>query len=102
MRTARRSLIEWKRLVQECERSGLSIKEFCQKREINYWTFLDSKKRLRAGVSEGELVEVPRSEAPAAGERMRLSVAGVAIEVSGEVDEGQLTTVLRAARRAAC
>ena len=73
MKTARQSLTEWKRLVQECERSGLSIKEFCQKREINYWTFLDSKKRLRARVSEGELVEVTRREAPAAGVSMRLS-----------------------------
>jgi hypothetical protein len=102
MATERRSLAEWKQLLHECERSGLSQREFCRRREINYWTFLDSKKRLVAQESSGGFVEIRSREAPAVAGSMRLSVAGVAIEVSGSVDEAQLAAVLRAARLAAC
>jgi len=36
MGTPHRGALEWKALIQEFERSELTIKEFCRRREINY------------------------------------------------------------------
>lgn len=103
MGTTHRGLIEWKALVGEHERSELTIKEFCRRREINYWTFREWRRRLADEQPETELVEIAGVDQPRAGSgSLRLIVGPVTIEIDAPVDEANLTAVLRAVERSRC
>ena len=38
---------QWRERVAEQERSGLSVKQFCEQRGLTLWSFYDWRKRLR-------------------------------------------------------
>ena len=103
MGTTRRSVIEWKSLVNEYERSDLTIKEFCRRRQINYWTFREWRRRVADEEPESELVEIAAVDQPRAGSgSVRLIVGSVTIEIGVPVDEANLTAVPRAVERSRC
>ena len=103
MGTTHRGVIEWRALVHEYEGSDLTIKEFSRRREINYWTFREWRRRLADEQPETDLVEIATvDQAFAGGGSLRLTVGSVMIEVSTPVDEANLSAVLRAVERSRC
>ncbi len=87
MDTPHRGALEWTALVQEHERSELSIKEFCRRREISSWTFREWRQRLAEDRPELELVEIGRgARTGATGGSMRALIAPVMIEIGTPVD----------------
>lgn len=56
-----RSGREWERLFTEQSRSGMTMREFCESRGINYSTFKNRRYRLTGGSSSKvEIVEISR------------------------------------------
>ncbi len=103
MDTPRRGALEWKALVDEYERSDLTIKEFCRLREINYWTFREWRRKRVDDKAETQLVEIGCADALPAGSRLfRVKTGSVTVEVAAPVDEANLAAVLRAVRRSQC
>jgi hypothetical protein len=92
---------QWRERIAEQERSGLSVKQFCEQRGVAVWSFYGWRKRLRqttpvrfALVDRGAECREPDRTADlevvfATGERLRIR--------SG-VDSATLRTVLRALR----
>ena len=90
-------------LVDEYEDSDLTIKEFCHRREISYWTFRQWRQRPADQQPETELVEIATVGQPRPGDGfLRLTVGAVTIEIGTPVDEANLTAVLRAGERSRC
>lgn len=103
MGTAHRGAREWQALVDEYEGSELTIKEFCRRREISYWTFREWRRRLAEERSERYLVEIgPVAQPGGTSGSMRLTIGLVTIEVGTPVDEANLAAVLRAVERSRC
>jgi len=103
MATRHRGDSEWRALVDEYEGSDLTIKEFCRRREISYWTFRERRRRLADEQQQDELVEIGRVEqSRTGGGSLRLIVGAVTIEIVTPVDEVDLTAVLRAVERSRC
>lgn len=103
MGTPHRGALEWKALADEFERSGLSQKEFCSRREVSYWSFRRWRRALLESASDSQLVEVepsvPTTSRPGL---LRVMAGSVTIEVGTPVDEPNLTAVLRAVERSQC
>ncbi len=103
MGTGRRGDSEWKALVDEYEDSDLTIKEFCHRREISYWTFRQWRRRLADEQPRAELVEIATVDRPNPNKRfLLLTVGAVTIEIGTPVEEANLTAVLRAVERSRC
>ena len=103
MGTPHRSEREWKALVDEHERSDLTMKEFCRRREISYWTFREWRRRLSEEHPRDDLVEVGSVDQSLRGSGpVRLTVGSVTIEIGMPVDEANLIAVLRAVERSRC
>ena len=103
MGTMHRSANEWKALVDEYERSDVTIKEYCRRREVNYWTFREWRRRLADEQPETDLVEITPVDIACGGSgSLRLTVGSVTIEIDAPVDEANLTAVLRAVERSRC
>jgi transposase-like protein len=103
MGTSHRKAFEWKALVHEYERSDMTIKEFCRRREVNYWTFREWRQRLADEQPETQLVEIAPVDQPRVScGSLRLTVGPVTIEIDAPVDEANLTAVLRAVERSRC
>jgi hypothetical protein len=45
--TVNSKAVQWRERIAEQERSGLSVKQFCQERGFSAWSFYDWRKRLR-------------------------------------------------------
>ena len=56
MGTPHRGALEWKALIGEFEGSGLSLKEFCSRREVSYWSFRRWRRALSETTSGSELI----------------------------------------------
>ena len=103
MGTAHRGALEWKALIQEYEGSGLTIKEFCRRRELSHWTFGEWRRRVAEEQPEAELVEIGAvGQSGRSSGSLRLTVGPVSIEIGTPVDEANLTAVLRAVQRSRC
>lgn len=46
--TQRRTKDQWQELVDECSKSGLSVKVFCEQKQINYTSFSKWKWKLKS------------------------------------------------------
>ena len=53
MAVIRRNNSEWRKLVAECESSGMTQQEWCLTNNINYYTYIDRARRLRRMDEEG-------------------------------------------------
>jgi len=53
MAVIKRNNQEWRKLVVECESSGMSQQEWCLANSINYYTYVDRARRLRRMDEEG-------------------------------------------------
>jgi transposase len=92
---------EWRERFAEHERSGLTVKQFCQERGITQWSFYAWRKRLREeGTVRFALVERGRMRPePAAGAGLELILTtGERLRIGVGVDGATLRTVLEALR----
>jgi len=91
---------QWRERLAEHERSGLTVKRFCQERGITQWAFYAWRKRLREeGTVRFALVERGRvrPEPAAAGLELILTT-GERLRIGVGVDGATLRTVLEALR----
>ncbi len=90
---------QWRELLGEHGRSGLTVKQFCQERGITQWSFYAWRKRLRGqGTVRFALVERGRvGSEPAAGLELILTT-GERLRIGGGVDGATLRMVLEALR----
>jgi transposase len=90
---------QWRDRLAEQERSGLSVKQFCQQQGVSEYCFYSWRKRLRkAGPVRFALVD--RGAQPAVGEfALELMLAnGDRLRIGAGVDVKTLGTVLEALR----
>jgi hypothetical protein len=92
---------QWRERLAEHERSGLTVKRFCEERGITQYSFYAWRKRLREqGPVRFALVErgrVRQEPAPAPGLELILA-SGARLRISAGVDGATLRTVLEALR----
>jgi hypothetical protein len=92
----------WRQIVNEHERSGLAVRQFCLQAHINEHTFYNQRKRLRDKAASAvdpvrfALVE-PTRERPS--EALELTLAtGERLRIGAGADAGTLRMVLAALR----
>jgi transposase-like protein len=88
---------QWRERLAEHERSGLSVKQFCQERGITQWSFYAWRKRLREqGTVRFALVErgrIGQEQAPSSGLELILTT-GERLRIGADVDCATLRAVL--------
>ena len=103
MGTQHREVQEWKTLIRQYEDSGLTIKDFCSRRRVSYWSFCRWRRTLSESTAGTEVVEVAPLVPPTGRPGfLRVTVGSVTIEVGTPVDEPNLVAVLRAVERSRC
>ena len=94
----------WLECIEECGRSGQTLKAYAEERDISVTTLYSWKKRLkREGILPGrrsrfQRVRIAEPSWPASEYRVVLP-NGVQVTLSGSVDEASLSAVLEAALR---
>jgi hypothetical protein len=53
MSIKKRSNIEWRALIAECESSGMTQRDWCVANNVNFYTYADRARRLRRMDEEG-------------------------------------------------
>jgi hypothetical protein len=91
---------QWRELLAEHGRSGLTVKQFCQERGITQWSFYAWRKRLRGeGTVRFALVERGRVRPePGAAELELILTTGERLRIGVGVDGTTLRMVLEALR----
>lgn len=88
----------WRQTIEQQQRSGLSVGEFCADQKLALSTFQKWKQRLRSDRATFSEVRLEKESADdVAGVEIRLP-CGTAIRCAGAIDEAQLCSVLRAVR----
>lgn len=99
---ARTKADQWCVRIAEQERSGLSVKQFCEERGLTAWSFYDWRKRLRESAAPVRFALVERgwgSEKPAASADMEIVFAGgEQLRIRSGVDGATLRIVIEALR----
>ena len=92
---------QWRERLAEQERSGLTVKQFCQERGLTQYSFYAWRKRLRkkepvrfALVDRGAV----RQESAADASLELVMTSGERLRIGGGVDAATLRTVLEALR----
>jgi hypothetical protein len=70
---------QWRARITEQERSGLSVKQYCEERGLTAWSFYDWRKRLRESAAPVRFALVERGS----GSQRSASSADVAIVFAG-------------------
>jgi hypothetical protein len=92
---------QWRERLAEHERSGLTVKRFCEERGITQYSFYAWRKRLREqGPVRFALVERGRvrQEAASAPGLELILASGARLRIGAGVDSATLRTVLEALR----
>ena len=91
---------QWRERLAEQQRSGLTVKQFCQERGITPWSFYAWRKRLREeGTVRFALVERGRVRPEPGGSGLELVLTtGERLHIGVGVDGATLRTVLEALR----
>ena len=101
----RRKPEEKRELVQRFEKSSMTMREFCEREGVSFYTFRGWRQAERQ-----ELVEVGRTVTAAGSTRasldrpvpVRLTIGEATVEVIPPVDEAVLETVIRVLGRCRC
>ena len=103
MGTQHRGTHEWETLVRQYEDSGLTIKDFCSRCRVSYWSFCRWRRTLSESTAGTEVVEVRPLVLPTSTPGLlRVMVGSVTIEVGTPVDEANLAAIVRAVERSRC
>lgn len=93
---------QWRERIAEQERSGLSIKQFCQEHGLTLWSFYDWRKRLReSGPVRFTLVErrsQPEASSHSTADLEVVFTTGERLQIRAGVDAATLRTVVEALR----
>ena len=94
-------LHEWARIVQACQSSGLSNREFCRQNGIPEKTYYYRLRQLRESViartsHQGTLVKLEESPPAAPDQMLRIQFCGARLELPGSVDMDAVAALLRA------
>ena len=92
---------QWRELIAEHERSGISVRRFCKERGIAEHLLFYWRKRLRTDQQPVRFALVERGAAPAeptAAELELVLVSGERLRIGAGVDAKTLRTVLEALR----
>lgn len=93
-------LQEWAKMVQECQSSGLSNREFCRQNGISEKTYYYRLRQLRESViarssQQGTLVKL-EDDTPAVPDQMlRIQFCGARLELPESVDMDAVAALLR-------
>lgn len=100
---------QWQSVVEEWRADGAGVaKDFCTRRGVNYWSFLDWRRKLDRDRDEQPTgfveLNVGAPERPRGGreQQIRIEIAGVSVFVSGDVCAEQLSRALRAVEMSRC
>ena len=87
---------EWAMLIQECNASGLTKREFCQQRGISEKSFYYWLRKLRAQMSESMTPRlVPLDSVPAAEDFLQIQFRGAELKLPAGVDMDAVAALLR-------
>jgi len=106
----RRKPEEKRELVQRFEKSSMTMREFCEREGVSFYTFRGWRQAMKRDAREQELVEVGRTVTAAGSTRasldrpvpVRLTIGEATVEVIPPVDEAVLETVIRVLGRCRC
>ena len=85
---------QWAQIIRECQSSGLSNKEYCQRQGISEKTYYYWLRKLRSEAAEGipQIVEV---EPPAIEDKVYIRFRGAELALPAGTDVDAIAAVLR-------
>ena len=86
----------WAMLIQECNNSGLTKREFCQQRGISEKSFYYWLRKLRSQMAEAagpQLVQL--DSVPVAGDMLQIQYRGAELKLPAGVDIEAVSMLLR-------
>ena len=87
----------WAMLIQECNNSGLTKREFCQQRGISEKSFYYWLRKLRSHMAEATSPQLVQLEPPAISDDMlQIQYRGAELKLPASVDIDAVATLLRA------
>ena len=97
-------LQEWARIIQECQSSGLSNREFCRQNGISEKTYYYRLRQLRESAMEhcepaGTLVKLEDEGSTAPDQMLRIQYCGCRLELPKNVDMDAVAALLRSIQR---
>lgn len=104
----RRKPEEKRELVERFEKSGLSMREFCAREGVSFYTFRGWRQAMKRDARDQELVEIGKRISAAgstsleARTSLRLTIGEATVEMMPPVDEAALETVVRVLARIRC
>ena len=95
---------EWARIVQACQSSGLSNREFCRQNGISEKSYYYRLRQLRESViahseQTRTLVKIEESFPAAPDQMLCIQFCGARLELPGSVDIAAVTALLRSIQR---
>ena len=86
----------WAMLIQECNNSGLTKREFCQRRGISEKSFYYWLRKLRSQMAEAAGLQlVPLDSVLAAEDMLQIHYRGAELKLPAGVDMDAVTALLR-------
>lgn len=87
---------EWAMLIQECNASGLTKREFCQQRGISEKSFYYWLRKLRTQMAESAVPQlVPLEPVPVTEETLQIQYRGAELKLPSGVDMDAVAVLLR-------
>lgn len=87
----------WAMLIQECNNSGLTKREFCQQRGISEKSFYYWLRKLRTQMTEASAPQLVRLETlSSADDILEIQYRGVVVNLSSGVDMDAVAALLHA------
>ena len=90
----------WAMLIQECNSSGLTKREFCQQRGISEKSFYYWLRKLRSQMADdtgSQLVQLEMDSMP--DDRLQIQYRGAELKLPGSVDMEAVATLLHSLQR---
>ena len=85
----------WSALIQECNASGLSNREFCRQHGISEKSFYYWQKKLRTQIVDAVPELVPLEGSPAQSGELRIRYRGAELTLPEQVDMDAVAALLR-------
>ncbi len=92
---------QWKQIIQECRRSGLSNKAYCQQRGISEKTYYYWLRKVRTAAAEQAAPQIMEIEPEPKGraEMLYIRYRGAELKLPAETDMEAVAAVLRSVQQ---
>ena len=99
-------MAQWQTIIKECKESGMSVRKFCEDRNISWHAYYYWLRKIREYITkpqpaETEFVQLPSPvevAVPANSGTITIHVGRMSVEVEGNVNKASLKTVLNVLR----